>query len=155
MHLQFVITCPKHHNSSSSHCFANLFYPLYWRLVGHFRIVLSLEPLPIPNSCDFASKVSTPNCDVSCFATPIFRPKWDTTCLQFRHKWSKVTNDSWGVFWGSQWELKHVVLEGVQIRTRLVPHLDQPILWTSTIHHLLWVTLKIMKPLSITSSYFS
>jgi hypothetical protein len=36
--------------------------------------------------------------------------------------------------------LKHVVLEGVQIRkirTRLVSHLGQPIPWTSTIHHLL------------------
>jgi hypothetical protein len=34
-------------------------------------------------------------------------------------------------------ELKHVVLEDVQIRTRLVSHLGQPIPWTSTIHHLL------------------
>jgi hypothetical protein len=36
-----------------------------------------------------------------------------------------------------------------------VSHLGQPIPWTSTIHHLLYVTLKIMKPLSITSSYIS
>jgi hypothetical protein len=80
-------------------------------------------------------KVSTPNCDVSHSATPILRPKWDTTCLQFRHKWSKVTNGSWGVLWGSQWELKHVVHEDVQIRIRLVSHLGQPIPWTSTIPH--------------------
>jgi hypothetical protein len=29
-----------------------------------------------------------------------------------------------------------VVLEDVQIRTRLVSHLGQPIPWTSTIHYL-------------------
>jgi hypothetical protein len=108
------------------------------------------------SSCQpIATKVSTPNCNVSRSAKPILRPNWDTTCLQFQHKWSKVTNGSWGIFWGSQWELKHVVLEDVQIRTKLVSHLSQPIPWTSTIHHLLWVTLKIMKPLSITSSYIS
>jgi hypothetical protein len=51
------------------------------------------------------------------------------------------------VFQSNQWQLKSslrqpmgveaFVLEGVQIRTRLVSHLGQPILWTSTIHHLL------------------
>jgi hypothetical protein len=39
-------------------------------------------------------KVTTPNCDTICYATPILRPKLDTTCLEFRHKFSKVINGS-------------------------------------------------------------
>jgi hypothetical protein len=37
-------------------------------------------------------KVTTPKKDTTHFTTPIKRPKLDTTCLQFQHKFSKVTN---------------------------------------------------------------
>jgi hypothetical protein len=37
-----------------------------------------------PNTSGY-SKVTTPNCDISCSATPTLSTKWDTTCLQFWH----------------------------------------------------------------------
>jgi hypothetical protein len=44
--------------------------------------------------CRETSKVTTPKCNQSRSATPILRPKVDTTCLQFQHKRSKVTNSN-------------------------------------------------------------
>jgi hypothetical protein len=46
------------------------------------------------HECHFPIKVTTPKRDIFCFATPKKGPKFDTSCLQFQHKLSKVTNGS-------------------------------------------------------------
>jgi hypothetical protein len=69
------------------------------------------------------TKVTTLKWDTSRSATPVIRPMWSTACLQSPHKFPKVTNGSSRDLWGSQWKLKHVVLESVLIRTSLVSYL--------------------------------
>jgi hypothetical protein len=47
-------------------------------------------------------KVTTHKKDTIRSTTPKKGPKLDTTCLQFQHKFSKVTNGSWRILWGNQ-----------------------------------------------------
>jgi hypothetical protein len=137
-------------------CYRELEEEKYFNLhYGVEKLVLPNKPscwlsamLVIYRGCTISvSKVCTPNYDTFRSLTPIKAPKLDTICFQFQHRFSIVTNGSWGVLWGSQWEVKHFVLEGVQLRTSLVSQVGESTRLTSRISSIFRPSPKILKPL--------
>jgi hypothetical protein len=100
------------------------------------------------------SKVSTPKCN----SYPSLTARKATVntnraCSLFQHKVSKVTNASWGALWGSQWEVKHVVLEGVQLSTSLVSRVGVTTTFTLETCSIFILCPKNLRPLAFNFSW--